>query len=365
MVSDRYMCCKEYRLSSEMIQMIRGMAILLVSFHHALSRVSDRGILGQLIYVNINYVHVVLFFVVAGYLFEFKKEKYYSQGKTFIFSKIKRLILPYLSWSTIIYIIVSIGLRFEVLVPIINKLGFSYWSIGEFVFNTFTFSDSYIELLWFLYTLFFIFIFNFFIRDYLLSWIGIVFLIIGGSVIQTFIPDIYIIDKIVLHLPNFLLGRLIFKKNYETVLRGKLWILLASFAIALLFNVEYYIGFSFVSTFSFLQNFYRNFHSFTQGLVLAFLLVALLLRFENCKKRFIIIKQGLILLGNYSMPIYLIHNPWIVGVLATLLVEFNLHWIFVSIICVSIGCIVPIIIKKYIINRSDVLNLILFGESSK
>lgn len=144
--------------SYDMIKMTRGIAIVLVCLHHALSQCSNRGIIGQFVYRNIYYVHVVLFFVVSGYLYESKKEKYYSSNLCFIQSKFMRLMVPYLSWQLIIFLFVNIGLSIPVLHNTFVGLGFQHWTFGEFVHNTLFFTNSYVELLWFLYVLFIVFV---------------------------------------------------------------------------------------------------------------------------------------------------------------------------------------------------------------
>ena len=58
----------------------------------------------------LNHIDVAIFFVISGYLFEFKKEKYYQESKmVYIKNKIKALLFPYLFWSLILAVGIKIA----------------------------------------------------------------------------------------------------------------------------------------------------------------------------------------------------------------------------------------------------------------
>lgn len=342
-----------------MIQMTRGIAIVLVCLHHALSQCSNRGIIGQFVYRNIYYVHVVLFFVVSGYLYESKKEKYYSSNLCFIQSKFMRLMVPYLSWQLIIFLFVNIGLSIPVLHNTFVGLGFQHWTFGEFVHNTLFFTNSYVELLWFLYVLFIVFVVNCIFKDKLVSVKALLVLFVVGALFETLMPSNYVVGKIVLHLPNFVLGRVIYKRNIEYKLCSKRMLILA-FGLVALFNIESYVSVNVYELPAYFGNLYNIAHSFLQGVCLATVILFTLYYFETAKKSNII-SRVLKVVGDYSMEIYLMHNPWIVGLLSMALVKIGANWIIASIVSVFFGCYIPIVIEKYVIERLPLVNTLFFG----
>lgn len=97
------------------IQILRGIAIVLVVIHHVMKCFSLSNELNTLLTI-INTVHVVVFFVISGWLFEKKKCKYRKNG-IFLFLKKKfcQLIVPYMTFSFSFAILIWLGSHIEVL----------------------------------------------------------------------------------------------------------------------------------------------------------------------------------------------------------------------------------------------------------
>ena len=95
------------------IQILRGIAIVLVVIHHVMKCFSLSNELNTLLTI-INTVHVVVFFVISGWLFEKKKCKYRKNG-IFLFLKKKfcQLIVPYTTFSFSFAILIWLGSHIE------------------------------------------------------------------------------------------------------------------------------------------------------------------------------------------------------------------------------------------------------------
>ena len=77
------------------IQIMRGLAIIIVLIRHAIAQVNTDIVLDITKEIIICF-HMPVFFVIAGYLFQNGINKYIQNGKlNFIFKKAKQLLVPY------------------------------------------------------------------------------------------------------------------------------------------------------------------------------------------------------------------------------------------------------------------------------
>lgn len=98
---------EERKTYNTTIQLMRGLAVIMVVLQHSISRIAEIDIEFKIMYF-LNHIDVAVFFVIAGYLFEIKKEKYYQESKmSYIKWKAKTLLLPYLFWS----LILAVGIK--------------------------------------------------------------------------------------------------------------------------------------------------------------------------------------------------------------------------------------------------------------
>ena len=108
----------------------------------------------------LNFV-VPAFFIISGYLYEIKKDKYKQEGFVkFLSQKFNALMIPYLFWS----LVIPIGLKFMNIV-LSGKLESKVWSWGEIIINTITYKEYYVQHLWFIYILFAFFLIHYLSGD--------------------------------------------------------------------------------------------------------------------------------------------------------------------------------------------------------
>lgn len=153
-----------------------------------------------------NYIHLPLFFMISGYLYQKQRTKYQRDKIDFVVKKLKRLMLPYIFWGVLI-VLVSSHVWFELL--------------------------SGIGHLWFLMTLFVIFLLVHALYPVVEKSIvkaqkenKVMFLVISfGSVWMIFyilfmlngrfssVGDLFCFGKALFNLPFFLLGMLMSRER--------------------------------------------------------------------------------------------------------------------------------------------------------
>lgn len=93
----------------ELIQILRGIAIILVVFHHVCYTCNISSSVEVVVSI-INRVHVMIFFVISGWLFEKNKIKYSEEGMVkFAKKKFVQLIIPYIFFSLSFSMIIWCG----------------------------------------------------------------------------------------------------------------------------------------------------------------------------------------------------------------------------------------------------------------
>ena len=190
------------------IQILRGIAIILVVIHHAFNNLP--GVNGGVV-LTISQSDVAIFFMISGYLFEKQYDKYSRDKTSFVRRKAKQLLIPYLFWSLILYIGAGIIHLFGgKLSSLLSNYGFGKVSVLEIILNVLTFRSYYVEYLWFIYVLFVYFIIHIFTGSKLKQWwIPIAALLIAG-VVRSRIDLPTIIWKVLQHFGDFLIGRVLF-----------------------------------------------------------------------------------------------------------------------------------------------------------
>ena len=165
---------------SDIIQLMRGVAVIMVVLQHSIARIATSNWQFKIIYF-LNHIDVAIFFVISGYLFEFKKEKYYQESKmVYIKNKIKALLFPYLFWSLILAVGIKIA---NIFMPNLqNIIGIKAWTWKDIIINTLFFKDYNVQHLWFIYVLFFFFLLNRLFKDSLIN--GKVFVFIMPDLIR-------------------------------------------------------------------------------------------------------------------------------------------------------------------------------------
>lgn len=295
------------------IYIAKGIGIVLVvigHFHPAYSPIWWSKI-NNVIYS----FHMPLFFILSGYLYNEAKYSY----KSLVFIKLKRLGIPFLSLSIIILFIKTIASHF---VRLNQPVNFS--SLYTIFLNP---SNSYVGLLWFVHTLFFIFLLYPAIKTALKKDWAIVIIFI---ILNSFIPTS---NRIIVNLPFFAFGLWLQNwKNFKPFL-----------PLVLLFFPTYILFSSFdIFIFQFLLG------------IIGSLAVISISQHINSKM--------FLNLGLYSMTIYLFHTVFestvriiFQGVSQTS--QFN--FLICAIIAILTGILAPIFAEKLIIQSKIAKKLIL------
>lgn len=333
------------------IQLMRGLAVIMVVLQHSISRVAETNLEFKIMYF-LNHIDVAVFFLIAGYLFEIKKEKYYQEScLSYIKDKAKALIIPYLFWSLILAIGINV---IGIIIPKIqNILDGELWSWKEIIINTLLFKDYYVQHLWFIYVLFLFFVVNRIFKDRLTNKVifGIIFF---ASAVLNHIQLNYIFNKFILHFAVFLIGRLVVKHMILKRLE-KLSIKIVILAILLLcFLSELFVSNSF--TYTYLGNIiYALSGTYCIYIIAKFLSsVCYEKKFESCLRK----------IGDYSFEIYLMHNPYISMIVPIVLGKFTNSSIVITAINTVLGITIPYYIAKILFQYSNITS-ILFGRKGR
>lgn len=330
------------------IQLMRGLAVIMVVLQHSISRIAEIDFEFKIMYF-LNHIDVAVFFVIAGYLFEIKKEKYYQESKmSYIKGKAKALLLPYLFWSLILAVAIKVASMFMTNLPSIT--GIKPWSWKDIVINTVLFKDYNVQHLWFIYILFFFFVFNRLFKDALID--GKVFwAVVLGSIILNHIGLNYILDKFVLHFAVFLIGRIVAKYNLLTHFKKWHMKIVAPCILVLCFFSELFMWNSF--TYTYLGN---TIYALS-GVYCIYMIAEFLSSVCNgTKTRF-----GLRKIGDYSFEIYLMHNPYISMLVPIILRKVIPNTVVIVLITTVLGIIVPYYFAKIMFHYSNVTS-VLFGR---
>lgn len=334
------------------IRMMRGIAILMILLHHSLSHISQTHNIVMLTYA-LNHVHIVVFFVIAGVLFEYKKTKTYQDGLAlFIKNKSKRLLFPYLFWSLILAIGVKLASQIEIVASQISKLGYKEWSIPEMIWNTLTMQDYYTQHLWFIYVLFFIYLVNYVAKDSITSVKMFLLLFAAVNILSLAqIPLPFLVDRFLQHFCNFLFGRLIFRYHYWDKAPQKLVTILSLVLIVVLEITEYFS----LSSFS-----YTRLGNFIWGIAGTQVILAAVC-FAGKKMK--VVSEWLCWVGNASYPIYLLHNPYIISgisVAFSILKITNADILYLA-LCMIGSIFIPALLYSFLVKKHSKWAIVLGG----
>lgn len=273
----------------EWIDLAKGYTILLVVIGHVLlgllnsNRFSEHTESLSFIIGVIYSFHMPVFFILSGYTYGYKKnETFRDYGKS-ISKKFLSLSVPYVVFSIIMFLLKYIG-QSEV------RNGISI----EHLLNIY---KAPIDFLWFLYTLFFIFVIaellDLFIKN---EKVVFLFFIIGFIVFNIFPTDVYFIQRTMIWGVFFYFGKILSSKSH--ILNSNKLFTFNSIAF-----ICYVIIWSLISN---LEK--TNYDALgilgTCGAVFGSMMVlSLFNKVKSGKLYSYFVKVGLI-----SLPIYLLHN---------------------------------------------------------
>lgn len=150
------------------IDKARGIAILLVVIGHSFTTVirSDSGVI-MFLYYYIYFFHTRLLFFLSGFSYGISESKYRNLDiNDLLRKKFKRLIVPYIAYSFLIYTIFNLMNMIPKLAAALENIGYGKISIINWSKGLISGSNVYSIHLWYIYTLFFITIIVFIFRKF-------------------------------------------------------------------------------------------------------------------------------------------------------------------------------------------------------
>ena len=306
------------------IDILRGISALSVILGHAIQRGLivdyDSNIIFKLIYT----FHMPLFVFLSGYTLFISKPKF---DYDFIKKKFKRLIIPTIIWSYLIYFFKDFG--FVGIKPFVKfKNGFIEYSKNLILHPDF--------LIWFLYIVFICTLIIYIGKRYFHKNFILYMIIINVLTQMIKHEELFGINRLKLHLPIFTIGY--FVAIYRENIVKYLHYILVPVIIYYIFKAN---AWSFTSS-----RLYQWSIAFSAIIILYFFVKEVIYKNNLCIKIFSF-------LGKYSLELYLCQSLCLnIGIGQGIL---RVITIFMSAICISI--IVAYITKKY-----SFTNKILYGR---
>ena len=342
--------------NSVTIQYMRAIAILMVVFQHVIVAVNATE-QSQKIAAVLYSVDVYVFFVISGYLFQLNKPKYQEKGfLRFMADKGKSLLVPYLVWGGGLFGVVYFlyFLNNPRISVALMAIGFERMSVLGILKALFTYNTFYVQLYWFIYVLFLIMTASFFMPDKvgaISATVIVLGLVLTYLVLST---DSYLLKKITACFPVFSIGR-IYRlveekyplKNSRIFLRIGVGMVLFCFLQLLpysMFQIRYLNR-----LYIFILEVLRG----TIGTIVVYY-SSYFLTTKNLKI--------LLLIGNKSFAVYIMHNPYVVKLSAMVLNRTFLPKSVCVLVVLIAGITIPILVERFIVSRSSILRGFLLGQ---
>lgn len=290
--------------------------------------------------------HMPLFFMLAGYLYGFSPPSLSAYGK-FLKKKSKRLLIPFMSISVSFFVVKAVADNFF-------KLQFPV-TLNSFLFIFISPLDSFLPLLWFIYTLFLILI----IYPFLCFLIKDNTIILLISVLLLYFIGYRTRDLCLVqffhNLPAFTYGFILARKkiNFDKINPKLLWNILI-IAIATFATIYYLKNISSNSNIQLaIDLLLYIFGSF------ACISLSILIYHSN-----IGIDRYLKIIGIYSMSIYLLHTMFasMVRIVCYQVLQIpTSQFLYGALLAVSLGILLPLLIEKYILRRFLITKRLFLG----
>lgn len=332
----------------QFVNIARGIAIILVVLGHTIiPQMRQMSLPAKYIYDFIYSFHMALFAMLSGFLFEQGLIRYENKGMAiFIKDKGLTLLLPYLSFSIISYIGINAAMLIPKLASILERSGYSPSTLLSAVFEILTYENHIDKHLWFIYSLFIVFLISYPFRRLTKKPIMIVIIFILYVLLHNSNCPV-IIDLAIFLLIFFTFARHIHLLDKLTDNRIKT----AIYGIILVSIFIFYSN-STITIFG-LRYFIRLILQIA-GSLFCIGIARLLTKTK--------IAEAFKFLSGYTYIIYLLHQPFITSGIGGILISMTtLPYYIICVITLIAGIGLPIIIYEYIIKRSSILKLILLG----
>lgn len=335
------------------IDIAKGIGIILVVLGHTLvPQVRETGFAGFL-WIFIYNFHMPLFFFLSGYLFEKGLPHYTNKGK-FILGKLQYLMLPYLIFSTFAYLFIGFSLKIPLLAKVLENGGYTAVDLKDAILQIVTYNNHIDKHLWFVFSLFIVFLVNILIPKIMKSK-PMLIVLLGLYISKAYVHYYGILDYVTSDLLFFSLARIAFstenKKSINTIVTAVIFVVtnclysyfyVTQMPSGVLKGVLYLI---------------RSISSVT-----GIMTVCNISKHLQNKAPQRLLKT----LGMYSYDIYLMHAPFLVSGLMGILLAYSP---FPTVICcvsvLVLGLFIPIVVSKFIIRKIPFLSVLILGKNYK
>ena len=347
------------------VDIARGIGIILVVVGHAITKdMTLNNSIADIVRFLIYTIHMPLFFIISGYLFESNLQKYqgYAQSR-YIADKFKSLMIPYIIFSVTNYSVVVIGKQ----IPVVSDIVMSQWGgylnrgIWQTIISILTYENHLDGHLWFCYLLFLVLVINRTIlrkKTYVstvillgLYYINYLLVYLYGSNV---LPDL--IRRLMHYLIIFSVGRHVYARQVFFKEKRKIFLVLGILSFVL---ISIFRG----SNLELLQRLLTPCVEIAFGV---FLLFAFSDGEDNAYDNPLrkLTGETLEYFGNsqLSFAIYLLHMPFMVSVLVYIFTRIGIPMIVKILLSSIIAGAVSILLYKGIFSKIRIIDKIAFGN---
>lgn len=340
---------------ADVIKIAKGLCVFLVVLGHTMIpsiREENAGVYGlwEIIYV----FHMPLFFAVSGLLYELNRDRYERAPGQFIKNKCRLLIVPYITVSIAVYLVLAVLGIVPGISSLIERYVHKVNSIGGAVCEIITYQNHVAQHLWFVLVLFFVFCINIVCRKANQKWLCVILALVpvfALPLLKMAVPVADIPNYLLFELPFFMLGRLIAQNkrflekatqpNYTPVIFAVLawlYICYVNRTDNLLLPIRW--------VFLFVMR--------CMGVLMVFSISALIEKLPKAK-------EPLEFLERKSYPIYLLHQPFVVSGGAGVLYAMEVPVPLIIAAVTALGIAVPLIADK-VFGNWKVYRLLILGD---
>lgn len=295
---------KAQKARIEWIDVGKGIGILLVIFGHAFrDSMRNNYFICDALYSFVYSFHMPLLMYLSGYMFAKKSEHYLKQGvKKYCVSRVQRLMKPYLIYASIVYLVMILGFQVGFIANLLKNAGYKEIGVYEFVIGVLSGENLYSFHLWYIYCLAILSVLSFFIWKLTEStnmiklrepviWVCIISVILFSIFVSERVNSPRILSAVRGMLPWYFMGCLRctdgISKAVNRIVGGVALILLGAYSFGIL-------------------PISNNVYTFVKYPLIAGAILGMVMLAQTISS-----SKVLSYLGRNSMPIYLLHQPFI------------------------------------------------------